>query len=130
MQGMLQQILAVYADNTANDLVNSEAPVTSSAADASDATSSSTVDESNATPDGPSSSEVSDSTVSSSVADTSSSVAAPSVSATPESSSDSAVDSASSATADSSVSSSAVRFSERWYLIKCDVRYSCVIECD
>lgn len=108
MQGMLQQILAVYADNTANDLVNSEAPVTSSAADASDATSSSTVDESNATPDGPSSSEVSDSTVSSSVADTSSSVAAPSVSATPESSSDSAVDSASSATADSSVSSSAV----------------------
>lgn len=108
MQGMLQQILAVYADNTANDLVNSEAPVTSSAADASDATSSSTVDESNLTPDGPSSSEVSDSTVSSSVADTSSSVAAPSVSATPESSSDSAVDSASSATADSSVSSSAV----------------------
>jgi len=108
MQGMLQQILAVYADNTANDLVNSEAPVTSSAADASDATSSSTVDESNATPDGPSSSEVSDSTVSSSTADTSSSVAAPSVSVTPESSSDSAIDSASSATADSSVSSSAV----------------------
>lgn len=109
MQGMLQQILAVYADNTANDLVNSEAPVTSSAADASDVTSSSAVDESNATPDEPSSSEVSDSTVSSSAADTSSSVVAPSVSATPESSSsDSAVDSASSTTADSSVSSSAV----------------------
>ncbi|KIU20394.1 hypothetical protein [Weissella cibaria] len=109
MQGMLQQILAVYADNTANDLVNSEAPVTSSAADASDVTSSSAVDESNATPDEPSSSEVSDSTVSSSAADTSSSVVAPSVSATPESSSsDSAVDSASSMTADSSVSSSAV----------------------
>lgn len=87
MQGMLQQILAVYADNTANDLVNSEAPVTSSAADASDVTSSS-------------------------AADTSSSVAAPSVSATPESSSDSAVDSASSATADSSVSSSAVDTSD------------------
>ncbi|CAM3713067.1 hypothetical protein K8375_03900 [Weissella cibaria] len=110
MQGMLQQILAVYADNTANDLVNSEAPVTSSAADASDVTSSSAVEESNATPDEPSSSEVSDSTVSSSAADTSSSVVAPSVSATPESSSssDSAVDSASSTTADSSVSSSAV----------------------
>lgn len=110
MQGMLQQILAVYADNTANDLVNSEAPVTSSAADASDVTSSSAVKESNATPDEPSSSEVSDSTVSSSAADTSSSVVAPSVSATPESSSssDSAVDSASSTTADSSVSSSAV----------------------
>lgn len=109
MQGMLQQILAVYADNTANDLVNSEAPVTSSAADASDVTSSSAVDESNATPDEPSSSEVSDSTVSSSAADTSSSVVAPSISATPESSSsDSAVDSASSTTADSSVSSSAV----------------------
>ncbi|MYV35846.1 hypothetical protein [Weissella cibaria] len=109
MQGMLQQILAVYADNTANDLVNSEAPVTSSAADASDVTSSSAVDELNATPDEPSSSEVSDSTVSSSAADTSSSVVAPSVSATPESSSsDSAVDSASSTTADSSVSSSAV----------------------
>lgn len=109
MQGMIQQILAVYADNTANDLVNSEAPVTSSAADASDVTSSSAVDESNATPDEPSSSEVSDSTVSSSAADTSSSVVAPSVSATPESSSsDSAVDSASSTTADSSVSSSAV----------------------
>lgn len=108
MQGMLQQILAVYADNTANDLVNSEAPVTSSAADASDVTSSSAVNESNTTVSGPSSSEVSDSTVSSSAADTSSSVAAPSVSATPESSSDSAVDSASSTTADSSVSSSAV----------------------
>ena len=110
MQGMLQQILAVYADNTANDLVNSEAPVTSSAADASDVTSSSAVEESNATPDEPSSSEVSDSTVSSSAADTSSSVVAPSVSATPESSSssDSAVYSASSTTADSSVSSSAV----------------------
>ena len=110
MQGMLQQILAVYADNTANDLVNSEAPVTSSAADASDVTSSSAVEESNATLDEPSSSEVSDSTVSSSAADTSSSVVAPSVSATPESSSssDSAVDSASSTTADSSVSSSAV----------------------
>lgn len=116
MQGMLQQILAVYADNTANDLVNSEAPVTSSAADASDVTSSSAVNESNttvsATPEGPSSSEVSDSTVSSSAADTSSSVAAPSVSATPESSFDSAVDSASSATADSSVSSSAVDTSD------------------
>lgn len=85
MQGMLQQILAVYADNTANDLVNSEAPVTSSAADASDTTSSSAVDESNATPDGPS------------------------ISVTPESSSsDGAIDSASSETADSSVSSSAV----------------------
>ena len=108
MQGMLQQILAVYADNTANDLVNSEAPVTSSAADASDVTSSSAVNESNTTVSGPSSSEVSDSTVSSSAADTSSIVAAPSVSATPESSSDSAVDSASSTTADSSVSSSAV----------------------
>ena len=108
MQGMLQQILAVYADNTVNDLVNSEAPVTSSAADASDVTSSSAVNESNTTVSGPSSSEVSDSTVSSSAADTSSSVAAPSVSATPESSSDSAVDSASSTTADSSVSSSAV----------------------
>ena len=108
MQGMLQQILAVYADNTANDLVNSEAPVTSSAADVSDVTSSSAVNESNTTVSGPSSSEVSDSTVSSSAADTSSSVAAPSVSATPESSSDSAVDSASSTTADSSVSSSAV----------------------
>ncbi|HCU10136.1 hypothetical protein PKU16_03005 [Weissella cibaria] len=85
MQGMLQQILAVYADNTANDLVNSEAPVTSSAAAASDTTSSSAVDESNATPDGPS------------------------ISVTPESSSsDGAIDSASSETADSSVSSSAV----------------------
>lgn len=113
MQGMLQQILAVYADNVANDVVNSDAPVTSSAADASDVTSSSAVNESNttvsATPEGPSSSEVSDSTVSSSAADTSSIVAAPSVSATPElSSSDSAVDSASSTTADSNVSSSAV----------------------
>ncbi|WP_099088206.1 hypothetical protein [Weissella cibaria] len=49
MQGMLQQILAVYADNMANDVVNSDAPVTSSAADASDATSSSAVDESDAT---------------------------------------------------------------------------------
>ncbi|MCT8400907.1 hypothetical protein D0509_04230 [Weissella cibaria] len=108
MQGMLQQILTVYADNTVNDLVNSEAPVTSSTADASDVTSSSAVNESNttvsATPEGSSSSEVSDSTVSSSVA-------APSVSATPESSSDSAVDSASSATAvdtsDSAVTPSA-----------------------